>query len=588
MGALAFDAADLSVVQKSLEITDLAFGYKYGSFRSVDRFLEQLSDTHVGLITWPGGSLSEKDPSRYGFGFDGLFNPALNKPGLAEMFAIARDEGVGLSVVLPTARYDGNDAGLRADVKGFMVKVLSGHYGPLPEHVQFEVGNEWYCVFGNTVADAQAYGHVANIYVDEIAAALNDPAVNRIGADISIAVQSGRTLAEDAAVRSEFDGDHLAEVDLVTHHRFAFTAAGVDKSADEMGRILDAWEADAREVGGDRPALFLGAYNVASLTRDEALDDYIKAEALAGRIVDADDIDLSGRSNAGFEQFWQNALAKRDYGAEHPRLLLENFAEYGGEGMGAAATYGSDMAHAGRLSAEDAYGNPQHFVGQDLLDMLGESTVGTRVLNISLGNDRSDAVWTYAFENDDKLVVFLSADHRPPGKLTVSVPGLGTTYKAVYGDSLTAEVPADWMQRFGVPDTAGVDETNEGQGYAIGRREAATPVITPEGVSVDLDKPHEVIRLSFAKSDVGLREIEAYSDDAGVELDGPETVRGFALHAEAGHDAFDAVDMIADLAGLQADDPADAPDDDADADDAGSDFGAGGLVLALLPFLFLL
>lgn len=588
MGALAFDAADLRVVQKSLEITDLDFGYRYGSFRSVDRFLEQLSDTHVGLITWPGGSLSEKDPGRYGFNFDGLFNPALNKPGLAEMFAIAREEGVGLSVVLPTARYDGNDAALRTDVREFMGKVLSGHYGTPPMHLQFEVGNEWYCVFGNEIADAQAYGHVANIYVGEIASALNDPAINLIGADISIAVQSGRTMAEDAAVRSEFQDDHLAEVDLVTHHRFAFTAVGVDKSVDEVGRILDAWEADARDVGGDRPALFLGAYNVGSLTREEALDDYIKAESADGNVIARGDIDLEGRSDTNFERFWQASLAKRDYGAEHPRLLLENFAEYGGEGMGAAATYGSDTGHSGRLSTQDTYGNPQHFVGQDMLDMLGESTVGTRVLNISLGNDRSDSVWTYAFESDDKLIVFLSADKAPPGKMTISIEGLGTAYKAVYGDSLTSQVPADWMERFGVPDNPEVDETNEGKGYAIGVREAATPVVTENGVTVDLDKPYEVIRLSFAKSDAGLYEIEGYSEDQGVELAGPLAVHGFASGAADDPDHLGSATLMSDLPGLQVDDQPEVQDESADDADTGSDFGAGGLVLALLPFLFLL
>lgn len=586
MGALALNTGDLGVVQKSLAITDLDFGYRYGGFRSVDRFLDQLSDTHLGLITWPGGSLSEKDPDRYGFGFDGLFNPATGKPGLAEMFAIARAEGAGLSVVLPTARYVGDDAGLRADVQGFMAKVLSGHYGPLPDHLQFEVGNEWYCVFDRSVAGAQAYGHIADIYVDVIAAALNDSAVNLVGADIEIAVQAGRTLAEDDAVRAEFRGDHLAEVDLVTHHRFAFTAVGVDKAVDEVGRILDAWEADAREVGGDRPALFLGAYNVASLTRDEALDEFIKAEAAAGRVVEAGDIGLQGRTDSDFEQFWQNALAKRDYGAEHPRLLLENFAEYSGEGMGAAATYGSDMEHAGRFSTQDSSGRSQHFVGQDMLDMLGESTVGTRVLNISLGNDRDDAVWAYAFEDSDKLVVFLSADDQPPGQMTVSVTGLGTTYRSVYGDSLTSAVPDDWMERFAIPDTAQVDETNEGKGYAIGLRAAATPVVTPKGVTVDLDRPYEVIRLSFAKTEAGQREIEGFSQDQGVDL---ADVSGNEVGFFAQVAAFAA--DLSDMDSAEAADPqAEAAEaaEAADAADAGGDFGAGGLVLALLPFLMLL
>lgn len=586
MGVLAIETGRLAVVQKSLTVTGLDFGYKYTGFRGVDRFVDQIGDDQVGLITWPGGTLSEKNPERYGFNFDGLFNPALKRPGLADMFAIARDEGAGLSVVLPTARYEGDDAGLRADLRAFMGKVLSGHYGALPSHLQFEVGNEWYFAFGGSAADARAYGHVADIYVEEISAALNDPAVNRIGADIGIAVQCGRTLTEDALVRSEFDDDRLAEVDMVIHHRFPFTAVGVDKSVDEIGRILDAWEADAKAVGGDRPELFLGAYNVASLTRDEALDAYVKSQAALGHVIDRQDIDVAHRSDVGFETFWQNALGKRDYGAEHPRLLLEAFAEYGGEGMGAAATYGSDMEHSGRLSTRDASGRSQDFVGQELLDMLGESVKGTRLLKVSLTNDRNDEVWAYAYENADKLVVFLSADDTPPGKFTVSLKGIGTKYKAVYGDSLTAEVPDDWMARFGIADNAQVDETNEGKGFAIGIRQAVTPKVGSAGVTVDLDDPHEVIRLSFAKTDAGLREIEGFSDDDGVELAGPRTMRTDGTDGFLADDPSEGSAQLVQFA--RAEDHED-PDHDAEAaTEEGGDFGAGGLVLALLPLLFLL
>ncbi len=586
MVALALETGRLAIVQESLTITDMDFGSNYTGYRPVDRFLDQLQDNGLGLITWPGGTLSEKDVDRYGFQHDGLFNPALKRPDLAEMFKIARAKGAGLSVILPTVRYEGDDAALRADVHGFMVKLLSGHYGALPSHLQLEVGNEWYVAFGTQDGDAAAYGHVANIYVDELSAALNDPDVNLIGADISIAVQCGRSLTEDEAIRDEFTGDHLAEVDMVVHHRFALTANGVDRTADAVGGILDAWEADAKLLGGDRPELFLGTYNVGSLTRDEALASYIKSEAALGHVVNPQDIDLEHRTDTGFETFFQTALGKRDYGPEHPRLLLEMFAEYGGEGMGGAGTYGNDMEHAGRLTSRDVNGQVHDFVGQDTLDMLAESTKGTRLLQVSLTNDRADDVWVYGFENADKLVVFLSADDMPPGEMTLAIKGLGTTYKAVYGDSLTAKVPDDWMERFGVPDNAEVDETNEGKSYAIGVRHAVTPTVSDAGVSVDMDHPHELVRLSFAKTDAGLREIDAFSDGQGVELAGPHALR------TEDEDLFPTADHL-DLDAAEA--PATGSDQDSDphhdasaAMDEGHDFGAGGFLIALLPLLLLL
>ncbi|MBC2836822.1 hypothetical protein [Paragemmobacter straminiformis] len=582
MSVIALETGAAAIAPKSLAIDGMDFGYNYSGFRPVDRFENQLADNHVGLITWPGGTLCERSPDRYGFQFDGLYNPALNRPGLAEMFQIARAEGAGLSVVLPTVRYEGDDAALRADVHDFMGKLLGGHYGPLPDHLQLEVGNEWYVAFGSGLGDAAAYGHVADIYVQEMARALEDPSVNLIGADVDIAVQCGRTLEEDEAIRAEFHGDDLAEVDMVIHHRFALSATGVDRTADEVGRILDAWETDAAAHGGDRPELFLGTYNVGSLTRDEALDQYIKAEADLGHVVRASDIDLEHRTDAPFERFWQDQLGARDYGPEHPRLLLEMFAEYGGEGMGGAGVYGVDMVHAGRFTTQDAQGHVQDFVAQDMLDMLAESTQGTRLLKIGLTNDRGDDVWAYGFENEDKLVVFLSADDLPPGTVTLAMKGVGTTYKAVYGESLTAKVPDDWMTRFDVPDNAQVDETNEGRTYAVGVRHAVTPTADAEGVTVALDQPYEVVRLSFAKTDAGLREIGSYSHDHGVELAGPlvettEVVGDPAAEEDAG--AGHGLGAHHDTAG------ADPVEDGAD---HGGDLGIGGLLAAFVPLLLLL
>ncbi len=589
MGALAIEAGRLEQVQQSLPVTESEFGYAYSGFKSVDRFIDQIAGDEVGMIGWPGGALAEKSPEKYGLNFDGLFNPAMKRPGLADMFEIARGHDAEMSVILPTARYEGQDATLRSDIRGFMGKLLAGHYGPLPKALQLEIGNEWYFAFGGSPADAVAYGHVADIYVDEISRALNDPSVNKLGADVKIAVQSGRSLAEDEIVRSEFQGDHLAEVDLVIHHRFPFTAQGVAKVVPELGTILDAWKDDAQALGGEGPHLFLGSYNVASYTREEAIADYLKAEAKLGNVHDRADIDMQNRTDDGFEQFWQNALGKREYGPAHARVMLETFAQYGSLGVEGAATYGSDMQHSGRLSVTDVHGKAQDFVGQDVLDMMAEATKGAKLLKFSLDNDASDPVWAYGYENADKLVVFLSADANPPGKFSVSVKGLGTTYKAVYGDSLTSQVPADWMERFGIPDNPDIDETNESRGFAIGTREGFEPKVEGAGVTVQMDDPHEVIRLSFAKTAAGLREIEGFSDGERVELTGPETVED-APGGDTGGGGLGDVPHV--------DHPNQHPDgvDDGhggahDGADAAADhggFGPGAGLLAFLPLLFFL
>lgn len=238
-----------------------------------------------------------------------------------------------------------------------------------------------------------------------------------------------------------------------------------------------------------------------------------------GHPVDRATIDLDARNNADFENFYQDQLGERDYGAEHPRVLLEMMAEYGAHGLGAAGTYGSDLQHAGRLSFTDASGQPVRFIGQDMLDMMAESIQGTHLLKLSLTNDGRDDVWAYGYENDDRFVLFLSADDQPPGSVMLDIDGLGDRFQAVWGDKLTASVPQDWMARFGIPDVAGVDESAEGQTFAMGLRSGVQPVQTAEGLSVQMDQPHEVLRLSFAKTALGAAQISAFSRGEAVVLD---------------------------------------------------------------------
>lgn len=571
------------------------FGYRYTGFRSVDRFVDQMGDDRAGLITWPGGYLSESSTDRYGLGFDGLFNPAEDRPGLAEMFDLAHRQGAALAIVLPTARYLGDDAALREDVRNFMADLLGGQYGAPPAHLIFEIGSEFYVNFPGGPEEAAQYGHVANVYMEELTQALNDPAVNLIGLDPDIAVQAGRTLVEDQMIRDQLSDDSLVEVDQIIHHRFAFNATGVDRTADQFHDVMEAWRLDAAELGGDGPDLFLSAYGVGSYTRDEALRDYLAQDRAAGGDLQASDIDLEGRSDDGFETFWQNELSTRDYGAEHPRLLLEMLSEYGAEGMSMASSFGSDMIHPGRLSLDDRSGTAQHFVGQDMLDMMAESVGGTRSLAVNLQNDRADEIWTYGFENDDKLVIFLSADSTPPEGVSLELEGLGSVYRQVAAERLSATVPDDWMAMFGIADNANVDESPEAMTFAMGRREAFVPDVQDGAVNLSFAAPNEVIRLSFAKTAAGAEEIAGFSQGDMLML-GPDWAVDDT--AQVDHDSGPQVtlDVQADAMPMpmvmmvEQDDmtEVDAPDPEADAAGGDGGDGGGGFALALLPLLFLL
>lgn len=518
---LAIATGQTAYVTDSLVFDADHFGYNYTGFRDFDRFLTQLDGSQIGLITWPGGAMAEFQTDRFGLEYDGLWNGGDGAGNLYEVLDAAARVGAGVSIVLPTIRYIDRPDALVADIRSFMTDLLGGHYGPLPERLILEIGSEYYSTFRDVPDGIASYADIADLMMREIEAAVADPSINLLGFDPDIAMQGGRTLAEDEIIRDHLSDDALETVDMVLHHRFAVMATGVDTSSTEIGTILDAWEEDMAAVGGERPELFLGTYNVASYARSEALRDYVADMADHGITIDRDSIDLEARTDTDFENYWQAKLERYDYGAEHPRVLLEMMAEYGAEGMGAAGTYGSDMMHAARLTYTDAQGAPVSFVGQDMLDMMAESIDGTRLLKISTTNDRNDEVWAYGFENEHKLVLFLSADSTPPGRVDINLSEYDGL-QSVRGDSLTAVIPADWMDRFGIADNPLVDESSEARSYALGEREGVDPQLTDKGISVTFDAPNQVIRLAFAKDDIGAAEIAAFSDGGAVSLEGAD------------------------------------------------------------------
>ena len=114
MSAMMLQTGGAAAVEGSAVIGADMFGYNYTGFRPVDNFLEQLNDNQVGLITWPGGMLSENRPDRYGLNFVGLrymnvYGPRQDYHGayiaviMKMLDAIDRDES-------PTIMGDGSEA----------------------------------------------------------------------------------------------------------------------------------------------------------------------------------------------------------------------------------------------------------------------------------------------------------------------------------------------------------------------------------------------------------------------------------------------------------------------------------------------
>ncbi len=399
-----------------------ALGARYISFDEAARFLAQTADMPLGLIAWPGGALAELREDRYGLEYDGLYAAWTGKPGLDEMMRIAIDRDAALAVTLPTIRYVGREDVLATELDAFLRTLLGGGYGPLPRELIFEVGSEFFQYFPGPDGAAQ-YGAIAALMVNGIARALADPAINTIGADIGIAVQIGRTLAEDDLVRSAMTGEAIASVDFVIHHDFKYQPDNADVLNEDTLRALGAWDAANRAAGGDGTGFFFSAFNIGAWTRAEVLDDWIAQEQAAGNPVTEADVDLDARTNTAFEVFWQDRLAEGAYGLEHATVLLELFSVHAELDAKAAAVFGIDFVHPGRLSWRDADGQDHLFAGGGLVEMLYESVEGTTPLGSEAPYDKDNPATAWAFENDDRLVVFVAAGQRPPGEVTLDLDG---------------------------------------------------------------------------------------------------------------------------------------------------------------------
>ena len=497
-------------------LSDAVFGARYISYRGIDRFLDQTDPMELGLIVWPGGTLAETRPDRYGFEYDGLQNPANNKPDLTEMMAIAVERGADLSVILPTFRYATDLAGAETAISDFLADLLAGDYGPLPDRLILEVGSEYYAHFADGATSAAAqYGAVAEVMISEIEAALADPGINLVGADLTIAVQSGKTLGEDVDIRDALSPGSIQAVDMLIHHRFAYQPQGIDPRIAEYQAVLDAWEAET----GDVPDLFVSAWNTVTLTRSGVLNDYVAYKASQGVTIDPDDVDLDGRTTTEFENFWQDSLDEAAYGQEHAAYILESFSSYAEAGADAASLYGVDLIHSGRVSWREN-GEDHLFVGAEMLDMIYESVADTHVLASAGDYDTNAPATAYGFENDDKLILFVAAGETAPGEIALDLDGLGITYTQVWAERLTAEVATDWMQVFGIPDNGAVDESPEAETYAHGVRAGFAPVLSGETLNFSLGSAHEIVRLSFAKTAAGAHEIAGWSDGSATDLSG--------------------------------------------------------------------
>ncbi len=578
---ISFDTGELDVAAASKTIGDTSFGMKYTGFRNISRFLEQTEDIDHGMIHWPGGYFSETNDGRYGFEHKGLMNPNLGKdrPDLEEIFEFANSEGVAVAITLPTAAYQNNPNALIKDAKPFLEDLYSGEFGPIPDKLIIEIGNEYYGVFkgSSEVAQAADYAEIVNAYAEvihEVEAQYNvDPD------QIEYSIQIGRTEEASTEILEGLSDDSLLLADYLSHHRYPFEARGADDRIEDVADTLNDFEQEISALGGDRPDLFVSEYNTASLTRGEAANKFLAQSD--DPTLTRTDLDLSGRSNREFEQFYQDQLGIRTYGINQAENVLQIFSEYQGIGAEAMTSYGWDSAFAGRNTFQGTDGEAYTFTGGAIKDMMAESLDGTRVLDMYQSNEygrgHEGDVSQFGFASADKMVFFLVAPENLEGPMAVDfdLSQLGPL-QAVWGESLTAETPSDWNSLFDVPVTPGVDQSNEADTYAVAERSAMQLDLEGEKLEFEFYEPGEVVRLTFARTDEGEDEIREWHGNDMLVLEGAIDDGGGSIP----DDLFDFPTID-----IPEDDPTEEEDVAVEEDEGGAEDIFGGLLAPLMMLI---
>lgn len=493
------------------------FGATYTGYRNLSRF-DSLSD-EAGLmgLRWPGGAAAENSNGWYGLEYPDLVDPNSSKTGLTEVLSYAYNKGKTLTIVIPTAIYATDTNLAQAHFRQLLEDLDSGVYGILPETIIFEVGNEYYAL-SEFSSNPSAYGNVTNSLLFEYADF--DAASFGLLSEVTtkLAVQMGKTPSDNVEIIGAISAMAMAEIDMLTTHRFSWNLEDVDQRTEIVENNVSEWISSGSDP---RIELYLSGWNTASWTRQEALDRYIEEyEKHFGLRLDPSGIDVAGRTDAQFENFWQTGelvgplgqivqtkfgILDRDYGLSQASVMIETVSEYLAVGVDISTLYGVDNPYPGHVS----FGN-ETFVGGAMLGMMSETLPGKWYVDDGTEDIRPDGETsefnTWVFTDQSELVIYAVANDfdQSYGNLEFSInfAGLNRVIDHVEVRTLTSTLDENWMEKYSVPDNPWVDETPEARLYEKGAVSDVTEFLNSQShFSSFFTQDYQVVEIIVVYSD---------------------------------------------------------------------------------------
>ncbi len=490
---------DLSLVEQAIltdqnVVAEDHFGSIYTTYLTLDNYDQSLSGVNVGSIRWPGGTLAETAPNKYSLTYPDVFNTDFKDDrGLSDVMLYANTNDLAFSMILPTDCYMTDVAQGVADVEQFLIRLLAGDFGPIPDDFTLEIGNETsHYGWSNGVftPGVGSYGYIANEYLTVINEVLSDPALNPNGIEIKVAVQMSTTVGGQDSIFSQISPENLQTVDgFVRHSGLVLNADDYDVAfQNDMVDALTVWWEKA--WNGDAPELII-------------LDT-------AWCVGPAGPTDTPS-----------------DIGEKQAAAVIEVFSKLIATGSDSAAIWGVQN----NPSSMFYYEGETVSYGGEAFTLMAESLVGTTLVEGKIDENgdwiESGTNWDCVIYADaEKAVIFVSAGEISDDGLSVNIDlqGFGEITYA-YATVISSTLPTD-------PQQVVVSEATSPGGPIISEMPVA---INGTTISVHLADDYDVIRII----------VERVPTETGVYLLGSSAadiltgdVLADVLSGEAGNDTL--------------------------------------------------
>lgn len=455
-----------------------------------DEFITDFEYVGANHIRWPGGTFAEEggydpetgefhthaepgDEPGYSLDYPDLIHPDLaaqGAAGLSDVLAYGVENGVSVSVILPTDPYVDDPAAAYDATMQFLEDLyVNGTYGEVPADVTLDIGNERY------EDPANNYGPVAKDMLHAVADFRDaNPEV-----DFDIGLQSMQTGADSRALVSVFtdpdlpadEQNLLAEVDVIRHHA--------------LQQNLDDSNAH-------------GSWDLETIR-------YYRIDPLVDAVVDAGGVEPT----IDFSAWSVNSEDAQDGGAglSAASNMLSSFTSMLELGADQASVWGLNVGTNNDtvLTYDGEDGARETTAAAETYRLMSESIVGMNMVeDEALDNNRADPYQMYAFVDEDSAVIFASANEFEGDsyELTIDLDGFGdiALVEAVYVRT-----------EDGTPEGAVVDPEST---YEV------LPVGEGNTITITFGQPYEVVRL-IVHEDVP---VDDGGDDTPIDDDPGEVI----------------------------------------------------------------